>query len=316
MISKKFFQFFPVPKYLNPHIAGLSISDNHIRFVFIEETEKGLRLTKHKEVDIPKGFIVSGDILNKEGVIDILEAIKKEMGILNIRVSIQEEKAYLFELEIPPVAQEEIKNTIEFKIEDHVPLKATDIIFDYNIISKSDTSLKIIVAALPRTVVELYEEVVISAGFSPWAIEIESQSISRAIVPDNANYLVVHFAKEKAGVCIVKEKLVHFTSTFLTMEQTGLVSIPKEINKIVHYFKDNFLKHENDFIKKILICGEVYDPILVSNIAQEVGIDTVIANPWNNVFDLNEYIPDISKKDSLRYVSSIGLAIPQSSLIV
>jgi hypothetical protein len=29
-----------------------------------------------KEVDIPKGFIVSGDILNKEGVIDILEAIK------------------------------------------------------------------------------------------------------------------------------------------------------------------------------------------------------------------------------------------------
>jgi type IV pilus assembly protein PilM len=34
-----------------------------------------------------------------------------------------------------------------------------------------------------------------------------------------------------------------------------------------------------------------------------------IANPWMNVFNLNEKIPSIQKKDALRYVTAIGLAL-------
>lgn len=314
MIPKIFFKFFPVPSYMSADIAGLSISDNHIRLVSIKENKDGFYLDKYYEVTLEKGIVVSGDICRKDELILILESLRTRSGVSDVRVSIQEEKAYLFDLELPLVKRDEIKNTIEFKIEENVPLKSVDIVFDYLVTSKDDKSINTVVYAVPRATIEAYEEVLISSGFSPIAIEIESSAISRAVVSDNRSYLIAHFSKEKVGVCIVKNKAVHFTSTFPILSADDF-SIPKEIKKVTHYFNDNYAKDkEKESLSEIIICGEIPDDNLSDQVFSEVGTATSVANPWVNIFDLDKYIPDMKKQESVRYVSSIGLAIPQDNI--
>jgi Tfp pilus assembly PilM family ATPase len=42
-----------------------------------------------------------------------------------------EEKAYLFTTSIPKVAQKDIRSAIEFKMEENVPIPASDLVFDF-----------------------------------------------------------------------------------------------------------------------------------------------------------------------------------------
>ncbi len=314
----KLHNFFPTPKYLKKHTAGLSISDNHIRLVAIEETPNGLKLNCYKEEEIPTGSIISGEIQNKENLISILEKIRKETGFSDVRASMPEEKVYLFETEIPKVLQSEIKSTIEFKIEENVPLKAPDTIFDYVILEEKEDSLRLVISALPKSTVESYEEVIVSAGYCLFAMGIESQSMVNAIVKedDNSLYLIVHFSLDKIGVYVVKNRLVHFTSTINVLMDidNSYTKTSLEVLKIANYFNENLNKDSKDQFKKIIVCGSDFDESCLSVLSQTTGIKAELANVWINAFNLKDYIPDISFKDSLRFASAVGAALPYKNI--
>lgn len=318
-LIEKLNKFFPTPKYLKRNTAGLSISDNHVRLVALSEDKKGLHLVCHKEVPIPEDVIVSGEIQNKEELISILQKVRTETGFSNVMASMPEEKVYLFETEIPKVLQSEIKSTIEFKIEESVPLKAPETIFDYVILEQKEDSLHLVVSALPKSTIESYEEVIISAGFSLFGMNIESQTMARSMIKDGDNslYLIVHFSSDKIGVYVVKDRIVRFTST---------INIPKDSNfynkaafevlKVINYWSESINKDKSLHFEKILVCGSDFDHSCVDTISQSTGIKATLANVWVNIFNLKNEVPDMGFDDSLRYASSIGLAMPQEEIYI
>lgn len=319
-LIEKLYNFFPTPKYLKKHTAGLSISDNHIRLVALSEDKKGLHLSCYKEVSIPNGVIVSGEIQNKEELISLLEKVKKETGFYSVMASMPEEKVYLFETEIPKVLQSEIKSTIEFKIEESVPLKAPETIFDYVILEQKEDSLKLVVSALPKSTVESYEEVIISAGFSLFGMNIESQTMARSIIKDDDNglYLIVHFSSDKIGVYVVKDRVVRFTSTInIAKDQNSFYAKAAfEVLKVINYWSDSINKDKSLHFQKIIVCGSDFDHSCLDVISQTTNIKASLANVWVNVFDLKNEVPEIGFDDSLRYASAIGLAIPQREIFI
>jgi hypothetical protein len=323
MKFKNLLDSFPPPNFLNIPYTGLSISDTAIRCVQFSKSQNGLRLAKYSEKYLPEGFVTSGFINNVEDVANILREIKKDLKIQHIKVSLPEEKAYLFTTKIPKVEQKEIRGAIEFKMEENVPVSASELVFDYTVPDPfaHPDYLNVVVSAMPSSVIDVYMETMNKAELSLLSLEIESQSVARALVlvGDMKAYIIAHFGKNKVGLYVAYRRIVHFTSTISTigLPEGDFSYISSEIKKLQIYWqtlKEN-VDDPNKKISKIIICGEDLPTDLESQLGVKAKLPSEFGNVWINAFDINKNIPEISHTDSLKYAPAIGLALPSEILL-
>ncbi len=215
MQRSKFYQFFPPPRFLQMPAVGLDISDTSMRFAELVETRKGLIIGRFAEKLIPRGIIESGEVKKPTDLRAILSELKKEHHLEYVAVSLPEEKAYLFDLRLPKMKYSEIRGAIELSLEEYIPLKADEALFDYEIEQETETSIQVSVSATPRALVDGYLEAFSETGITPVSFEIEAHSIARSVVPegDKNAYMIVDFGKVRTGLTIVSNGFVQFTST-------------------------------------------------------------------------------------------------------
>lgn len=322
MIFNKIFDIFPPPEFLNPSFSGVSISDTFLRCIKFGRKEGQLFIEKYAEREISPGLITSGQINNKEEIVKILTALKKDLNLDYVKISLPEEKAYLFTAKIPMVMQNEVRSAVESKIEENVPMSPSELTFDYKLIDhRKEDHLGVVVSALPTTIIDTYVDLAESAGLLLLSLEIESQAMARALLPvgSQGTVLIVNFDREKVGLYVVSDVVVHFTSTIPLKDRAGssLDFLSQEIKKLYiywHTLKENVGKEERK-IKEIIICGDDFGDNAVQYFTTQNQTKTTLGNVWTNALDINSAVPPISFKDSLRFAVSAGLALPYDILI-
>jgi len=214
-MKKLYNNHFPTPSYLTMNPCAIDISDQSIKYGKLVITSSGLRLDKYGREKIEKGIVVSGKIEKEEELIKILKKIKEKENLYFVRVSLPEEQMYLFTLSLPKGNSENLRDMILLQIEEHIPLKATDSVFDYDIISEDDKNVLVEVTAISSIIIESYLLVFNRAGLSPVSFEIEAQAIARAVIPsgDNSSIMIVDFGDARTGVSICKNGHVFLTTT-------------------------------------------------------------------------------------------------------
>jgi Tfp pilus assembly PilM family ATPase len=322
----KISSLFPPPEFLDFPFAGLAISDSFIHCIQFGRDKNSLYIKKHAEKALPPGVVVAGQINNRATLIDILKTLKKELNLDCVKVSLPEEKAYLFTAKIPRVTQKEIRSAIESKIEENVPVSPNELQFDYNLIDRNNKKdyLLVSVSNSPISLIELYVGIFEEAGLSLLSLEIESQSVARSLLPRGkedglGTVLIVNFGLEKVGLYVMVDRIVHFTSTVSTKGEVSQNPdfLSQEIKKLYMYWhtlKQNAGRPEKK-IKKIIVCGDNFKDDIILYLSTKNQTPTVVGNVWTNAFDVNENIPEISFNDSLRYATAIGLALPSGVLI-
>lgn len=210
-----FFQFFPPPQFLQMPAVGLDISDRSLHFVELVEKGKGPRVGRFGERAIPRGIIELGEVKKPAELRAILATLHKEYEITFVAVALPEERAYLFDLELPAVKRSEIRGSIELLLEEHIPLRASEVLFDYRIERETDTLTRVSVSAVPRSLVDGYLEAFAESGIIPVFFEIETHSLARSVIPrgDMRSFLVVDLGRTRTGLTIVSGGAVEFTST-------------------------------------------------------------------------------------------------------
>lgn len=217
--DRLFYEFFSPPAFLDMPAIGLSISDTAISVIELVRKKDAYAVGRFGRSILPSGAISGGYVNDKDSVVVELRRMKETMKLDFIHASLSEEKAYLFDTRIPYVQKKEIRGTLEFKLEENVPIPASEAIFDYTVIprhiSSHNNHIDVNVTVLPRKVVDTYIELITEAGLIPLSFEIEAQAVARAVVPrgDTGTYLVVNFGENKTGLFIVSNEVVHFTST-------------------------------------------------------------------------------------------------------
>ena len=176
---------------------------------------EGLRLGRFGKEKIPTGVVVSGGIQDEEKLAGILRSLKKRESLNFVRVSLPEEQMYLFTLSLPKVNEKELKDIILLQIEEHIPLKAMDTIFDYEVISNKDNNIVVLVSAIAESTIASYLSVFNKAGLTVVSFELEAQAIARAVIPteDKEPTMIVDFGDTRTGVSIVHDGRVFFTTT-------------------------------------------------------------------------------------------------------
>jgi type IV pilus assembly protein PilM len=216
-----FEKFIPPPQYLMMPSVGVDISDTSLKYIkFSEGRHMSSRhvLEQWGEIDIPEGVLNRGQVLDQKKLSLVLSELKDKTKAEYIRVSLPEEKAYLFETEIKrstPV--KEIRGLLEFRLEENVPIPAREAFFDYDILESdtTDRSLRVVVAAYARDTILNYYDACLASKLTPISFEVEAQAMVRAALPTQSlgAHMLVDFGKTRTGIGIVFDGVLMYTST-------------------------------------------------------------------------------------------------------
>jgi len=313
MHSSKFFKLFPPPKFLALLHSGLEISDDAFRLIRYTRTHTGLAVSKYDSFQLPAGIIDGGDIKDEKQFADLLLAFVKKNGISHAKVSLPEERAYLFQTDIPSDDVLAITQNVEFKLEENVPLQAADAIFYFDILPASVTggALRASVSVVPRLYVEKMLGILRSAGIIPIAFEVVPKSIARSIVSQKSEetLLVIHVMNRKTGIYIVSGGVVCFSSTLVT-ESLDLKNIEKEIVRVNEYWSNKADTHSS--IARVVFVGEGITKIKDSldTAFAETKLKVSVADVWSNILEKTDTVPENLRNASMEYAVAAGLALP------
>jgi hypothetical protein len=158
-----------------------------------------------------------------------------------------------------------------------------------------------------------------AAGIFPVAFEVAPRALARAALQSQSaeSVLFVHIMDRKTGMYIVSRGIVSFTSTLAAPSpvpgedilQARTSSIAKEAGRIQSYWTS---KNSGNTLGNVILVGQgagQYEGPLSAALSG-VGMHVRIADVWQNAFDLNKYVPAISRDDSLEYAVAAGLGLP------
>lgn len=246
-------------RILKPPAFGLDISDITVKFCKAIEHKGSLLLDAFGEIDIPEGIIIGGEVLKPEELIRILKEKLHTQGGKQIRdryciASLPEEKSFVRVIDLPELKEADAEKAIRWEVEGVIPLPGDQITFDYEplqVESKAKGGAKVVsvqeiergaqgpkqsrsvlLTAFPKEFVETYERVLREAGYIPLALELESQAISRALIPDASHQkpiIIVDIGATRTSFIIFAGGSLVFTKSITTGGRDFEVAISKSL---------------------------------------------------------------------------------------
>ncbi|OHA46451.1 MAG: hypothetical protein A2541_00585 [Candidatus Taylorbacteria bacterium RIFOXYD2_FULL_36_9] len=344
-------KLFTPPKFLERPAVSLEIQPKYISFLLTKNTNKGLVPDIYGRVPLPKETIALGEIVKKEPIIKALIEIRKKTKVSFVRLSLPEQKTYIFKTHLPNLEDKEIRDILDFKIEENVPLSAKEAVFDYDILPSPKVSgLDVVVSVTSLEVVEEWQNIFALASLTPILFSPESNNVAKAVIKNsNEQVVVIVNIKENTiilslvissivcqtsslnfgastftdllakyfkvtfeeAVKIKREKLYQDNSDNLEIFSyliNTMSAIKDEIYKFVSYCNER--EDVVSQVDKIILCGP--DSLIFGfdkHLSLNLNLRVEVANIWINNFDLNTYIPEISKVDSedLAVVNGLNL---------
>lgn len=180
-------------KFLNlqPEVFALDINDSSIKVVKLEKRRDAFFLVSYNELRILPGIVAGGVVTNPEALVKIIRAAcetveGKKIGTKYVMLSLPEEKSFSQIIQMPRMSEQELKKAVPFEAENYIPLPIDKVYLDFEVINahqEADAAhVDILVNAIPKYIVDSYVACAKAAGLQVCALEIESQSIARALV--------------------------------------------------------------------------------------------------------------------------------------
>jgi hypothetical protein len=315
-----FFKLFPPPKFLLMSHAGLDITDHAVRFIEYSHRGSSLVISKYGRVDLPLGMIEGGEVKDEKKFVEIFSGFVREHALSYAKISIPEEKTYLFETDVPYGDSRAISQNIDFKLEQNIPLSAADAVFVFDLLPvEAGKSWRASVSAVQTSYLERMIRLLRETGIVPISFDTVPRAVARIVsagVPGPS--IVIHCLAHKTGVYVVSEHAVGFTSTIsdvATGPDAGddisarIEALAAEVHRVYTYWlsKDEAAGIP---VKRVIVAGA--DTERIANLLRPKVSDIVeveIVDVWRAVFNIDRYVPPIGRSDSPEYVSAAGLAL-------
>lgn len=203
---------------------GLAISDNALRVALLKKKGKFLSLLSWQESEIKEGVIDDGEIKNEEEVVktiqQVLQNVKgRPIKTRNIIASLPERNSFLQVIQMPRMKREELREAVNFEAENYIPLPLAEVYLDFEIVSPVKNHLDhfdVLIVASPKKIVDSYMSCFKKAGLSALALEIESQSMARALVKNQISpfpVLLLDFSEDNSTLNIFSGNSLRLTSS-------------------------------------------------------------------------------------------------------
>ncbi|QSH39133.1 pilus assembly protein PilM [Candidatus Kaiserbacteria bacterium] len=207
---------FPPPEFLAMPAAGIDISDTSIKYLDATYSSAGLVPRVFDVVRLPNGVVVEGVVQDRAQLSDALRELKERHGRNFANVSLPEEHAYLYTIEVPTAhKQKDILQVVEFSLSEHAPIPSDNAVFNYDVIRQQGNVTEVSVTVFPKDVIETYKQAFEDSGFQVKSFELEDQSIARSIIPVGSKSvsMVIDFGRTRTGITIALGQIPIFSTT-------------------------------------------------------------------------------------------------------
>ncbi|MDP2735361.1 MAG: type IV pilus assembly protein PilM [bacterium] len=208
---------------IHPAAFGLDVSDLSLMIAYLKRQGKGFRLHSFGEFPIAPGILERGEVKQEDALVKIIRqsvaSFGKELPTRQVIASLPEEQAFLQVIQLPRMQKGELEQAVRFEAENYIPHSIEKVYLDSQVVAPLMSSLDhsdVLLAALPKTMVDPYLSVLEKAGLVPRALEIESLSISRALILKEVTLkpvLIMDFGATRTSFVVFSGHSLRFTAS-------------------------------------------------------------------------------------------------------
>jgi len=268
---------------LKQEAFGLDFSDLSLKIAKLKKRGKFFSLASWLEVKLKPGIIEEGEIKNESVLIDAIKTglnnVKGEkLKTKNVIASLPEKKAFLQVIRMPKMEEGELKTAVPFEAENYIPFPIEEVYLDFQIVrpiyGHSDY-FEILIVALPKKTIDPYVSCLKKAGLVPRAFEVESQSISRALIKNGTSpfpVLMVDFGRSGTSFIIFLGSSPRFTSSSPISSHKLTEAISQNLNIDLIEGEKLKLKYNLQTSKKTIKDKKVFEAIkpTLNNLVEQI----------------------------------------------
>ncbi|MEJ0021784.1 MAG: type IV pilus assembly protein PilM [Candidatus Doudnabacteria bacterium] len=285
---------------------------------------------------------------------------KSRVTTNQIVASLPNSSVFTSVIEMPKIPDNEMKTAVEFEAKKYVPLPLQEVALSWSVIedkrarndqdlkpgnSRPELKIKVLLTAVPTTVIDNYLKVFEMAGLEPLALEIESLSLIRSLVGEDLNInLVIDIGAKSTSINLVESGYLRLSKNlnvggdtvtgsiaqslsvnFARAEQFkkdfGLSGSAQQIPAVMRPILDIIKSEASQLISLFESRGERIDKILLSGGGSKLpslkeyfsglGKPVVLADPWSQVLFSPSLRPVIEPL-GLNLAVAVGLAMRRS----
>ena len=172
-------------------LIGIDIGSQQIKIAELRPGKTGLTITALGLGPTPVGIIQNNIITDPAAMGTAIKQLMRESGITIKRAigCITGQNAVVIRIiEVPRMTDAELKETMKWEVERHVPFAPSETVLDYQPLvartpeAAAGPNMEVLLAVAQQDAVSNYIDTLFAAGLDPIAIDIEPLAISRAIL--------------------------------------------------------------------------------------------------------------------------------------
>lgn len=307
-------------------VLGVDLGSSSVKVVEMVAEQGRPRLLTYGYAEIEDGAKTVADMLPVEQVGVLLKEIVQQAGVQGTRIIASLPTAQVFHavVSVPtPQEEQELRTLVEVQVSKLLSTPLAEVALDsqvINIATQGEQSYtRVLVTAVPKTLIAQYEQQFSGAGFQLLSLETEVAALSRALVgPEQGITMVVDIGGERTTVAVcengvpmivrgIKSGGQAVTQAFSrslnisTMEAESMkrdlsptlssAALPpallEAVKSIVHelrYTKQLYADQRGQSVQKVLLTGGgALLPGLATYLSQELNVNTYVGDPWARV---------------------------------
>ena len=172
-------------------VVGLDIGSQQIKAVEVRPAKGGFAVTALGIAPTPVGVVQNNMVTDPKTMGQALKQMFKENGIATRRIigSVAGQNTVVVRvIEVPRMTDAELKETMKWEVERHVPFAPSETVMDYQALPASgppdenNPNMEVLLAVAQQDVVSNFIDTLFAAGLDPVAIDIEPLAAGRALL--------------------------------------------------------------------------------------------------------------------------------------
>lgn len=153
-----------------------------------------------------------------QGVLAILAEAKINSRLATF--SIPDFSSFFTTIELPPMTREELPRAVHFEARQHIPLPLSEVVLDWSVIGGATVDfqgapLKVILVAVPKEVINQYQEIGRLCGLKLLALEAEVFGLLRSLIKEGKKVIIlVDVGAQSTTVSIVEDRVLKASHSF------------------------------------------------------------------------------------------------------
>ncbi len=199
---------------------GLHLNGTALKFIQFEPDGGKHKIVGFSNTPLPPNLISNEDIIDHKSLVRFVEQnlLHPQFGkITTNRVvfSVPESKSFVRVIRMNSMSDHELENAVLFEAEAYIPLPMDQVYFDWQVLRRDLGGMDVLLIASPKEFVDKYIKVLEDAHLKIVAVEVESQSVVRALVPKSTetNILIADLDAYKTALVMVVKGNLQFTSS-------------------------------------------------------------------------------------------------------